>query len=56
MEADRTELNNMIGENAPLEAKLLAEYSGWAEQQGVMDWNIALPTLLDKWQLDNAEG
>ena len=56
METDRTELNNLAGKNAPLETDLLKSYSNWADKQGVMDWNIALPKLLAAWDMDNAEG
>ena len=56
MESDRTELNDLAGANRPVEADLLGQYRGWAEKAGVMDWNVALPILLDLWQMDNAEG
>jgi arylsulfatase len=56
MEADRTELNNLMGRNDPLTTRLLREYEVWAENAGVMDWNVALPKLLKIWQMDNAHG
>lgn len=56
MEVDRTELSNLAGRNAPLEASLLKQYDGWAEATGVMDWNVALPRLLKAWQIETAEG
>ncbi len=56
MEADRTELNNLMGRNDPLTQKLTREYAGWAEKSGVMDWNVALPTLLKLWQMEDAHG
>ena len=56
MDADRTELNDLAGKNAPLEAMLKREYEGWAERVGVMDWAIALPRLLKIWQMDDAHG
>jgi arylsulfatase len=56
MEADRTELNNLMGRNDPLTTRLLREYEIWAENAGVMDWNVALPKLLKIWQMDNAHG
>ncbi|WP_075997234.1 arylsulfatase [Salaquimonas pukyongi] len=56
MEKDRTELNDLAGNNQPVEADLLAQYQGWADKTGVMDWDVALPILLEAWQLDNAEG
>ncbi len=56
MDADRTELNNFAGKNAPLEKELLKQYQDWADKTGVLDWNIALPKLLDVWNLESAEG
>ena len=56
MEADRTELHNLAGRNAPLEKDLQHRYQDWAERVGVMDWDIALPKLLAAWNLDSAEG
>ena len=56
IKADRTELNDLAGGNQPVEADLLAQYRGWAEKTGVMDWDVALPILLEAWQMDNAEG
>lgn len=56
MEADRTELHNLAGQNAPLESALKQEYAAWAERVGVLDWSIALPRLLAKWQMDDAHG
>ncbi len=56
MEVDRTELNNLAGKNQPLEKDLLNQYDGWATANGVMDWNVALPRLLDAWKIGSAEG
>ncbi|MEP0944929.1 MAG: hypothetical protein ABJH20_24810, partial [Rhizobiaceae bacterium] len=56
MELDRTELTNLAGRNAPLEASLLRQYEAWAVASGVMDWHVALPRLLKAWELDSAEG
>lgn len=56
MDADRTELNDLAGTNQPVETGLLREYAGWAEKVGVMDWNIALPRLLEAWKMESAEG
>ncbi|MGI9354516.1 MAG: sulfatase-like hydrolase/transferase, partial [Rhizobiaceae bacterium] len=56
METDRTELHDLTGKNRPLEEALLKQYDSWAEANGVMDWNIALPRLLQAWELDSAEG
>ena len=56
MDADRTELNDLAGRNAPLERDLLARYRDWAEKTGVLDWEVALPRLLEAWKLESAEG
>ncbi|MEM7290370.1 MAG: arylsulfatase [Pseudomonadota bacterium] len=56
MEEDRTELNDLSGQNDPLQKALLGEYQHWSQQQGVMDWNIALPKLLEAWKIESAEG
>lgn len=56
MEADRTELNNLIGTNSKLENELTRQYLDWAAQVGVMDWKEALPKLLAAWQMETAEG
>ena len=56
MEADRTELRNLIGKKPKLEAEMVGQYLSWAAKTGVMDWDIALPKLLVAWQLETAEG
>jgi arylsulfatase len=56
MEADRTELNNLMGKNDPLTTKLTHAYDMWAKDVGVLDWNEALPKLLKIWQMDDAHG
>lgn len=56
MDVDRTELTDLAGKNAPLEADLLKRFEDWGQKQGVLDWNIALPRLLKAWQLESAEG
>jgi arylsulfatase len=56
MEADRTELNDLMGRNAPLTTSLTREYNAWADRCGVMDWNLALPKLLKLWQMEDAHG
>ncbi|MEM9148424.1 MAG: arylsulfatase [Pseudomonadota bacterium] len=56
MDADRTELSDLAGRNAPLEADLLGQYGAWAERVGVLDWEIALPRLLKAWEIDSASG
>jgi arylsulfatase A-like enzyme len=56
METDRTELNNLIGKNAPLEKELLKQYQAWADSSGVLDWQLLLPTLLKAWNMDTVDG
>jgi arylsulfatase len=56
METDRTELNNLAGRNAALEAELKRAYDGWAERVGVEDWTRILPKLLKAWDMESAEG
>jgi len=56
METDRTELNNLIGRNAPLEKELLKQYQAWADSSGVLDWQLLLPTLLKAWKMDTVDG
>ena len=56
MDADRTELNNLMSRNDSLTDKLLREYGHWEMATGVMDWNIALPKLLKLWQMEDAHG
>lgn len=56
MEADRTELNNLAGKNATLEADMIRQYQHWADSVGVMDWDVALPRLLTAWNLNSVDG
>ena len=56
MDADRTELNDLAGTNEPLETSLLNAYGEWAEISGVLEWDIALPRLLEAWNMDSVEG
>jgi arylsulfatase len=56
MDADRTELHDLAGRHAPLQAGLLSEYQDWAEKSGVLDWDLALPRLLEAWKLSSTEG
>lgn len=56
MERDRTELDDLVGGNAPLTRRLTRDYEAWAEEAGVMDWNVALPRLLRAWEMDDAHG
>jgi arylsulfatase len=56
MDADRTELNDLAGKNAPLEADLKREYAAWARRLGVLDWKVAFPRLRAAWGMDTASG
>jgi len=56
MEEDRTELYNLAGRNAPLEAKLVREYDDWASRVGVLDWHVALPKVLASWGMADIRG
>ncbi|HSO48410.1 MAG TPA: sulfatase/phosphatase domain-containing protein, partial [Rhizobiaceae bacterium] len=56
MEKDRTELNNLAGKNAPLEARLRSEYADWASRAGVEDWDRLLPRLKKLWEMEDIHG
>ena len=56
METDRTELHNLAGTHQPVETKLLRQYDAWTQANGVMDWNVALPRLLQAWKLGTVDG
>jgi arylsulfatase len=56
MDEDRTELHNIAGRHAPLERELKKRYQDWADKTGVLDWDQALPRLLEAWGLQSAEG
>jgi arylsulfatase len=56
MERDRTELHDLAGRNAPLEARLKHEYAAWAERVGVVDWAIQGPRVKKLWQMDDLHG
>lgn len=56
MNADRTELGDLAGRNAPLEARRQREYHGWAARVGVLDWSVTLPRLLGARQMGDAHG
>jgi arylsulfatase len=56
MEADRTELHDLMGRNEPLTRRLLAEYEAWAESAGVVDWGQLLPRLQAIWEMDDIHG
>ena len=50
------ERHGLAGTNAPLETDLLRQYRAWADVTGVLDWEIALPKLLEAWKMDSPEG
>ena len=56
MEADRTELRNIVQGNADIVHGLQRQYDQWATTSGVLDWDIALPKLLAAWNLSSADG
>ena len=56
MEADRTELHDLAGKNAPLEAELKKAYGAWAEAAGVLDWSVVLPRLQAAWDIEDIHG
>ncbi|MEP4036405.1 arylsulfatase [Pseudophaeobacter sp.] len=56
MEADRTELNNIIKGDEARARDMIRQYEDWAAKSGVMDWNIALPKLLKAWGMETHEG
>ncbi len=56
MEADRTELHNLIhGDEARAKA-MIRQYENWAEKSGVMAWDQALPLLLQAWGMESVDG
>ncbi|SPJ26572.1 arylsulfatase [Falsiruegeria mediterranea] len=56
MEADRTELHNLIHGEADRAKAMRRSYQNWADMAGVMDWDVALPKLLKAWNMDSADG
>ena len=56
MDEDRTEINNIAKRNAPLERDLLKRHEDRAAKTGVLDWNVALPRLMQAWKLESAQG
>ncbi len=56
MEADRTELNNIVHGNTGRARALTSQYHDWADKAGVMDWEAALPKLLAEWNLSSTDG
>ena len=49
----RTDLR---GKDPRHEQDMVKRYQSWAEATGVLDWSIALPRLLEAWQIETAEG
>ena len=56
MQVDRTELDNLVGKDEPRVAELIREYESWADAAGVLDWDVALPRLLDAWKMEDIHG
>ena len=56
MDVDRTELNDLAGQNRPLVRELRKAYRDWADKTGVLEWDLALPKLLAAWKMESAEG
>jgi arylsulfatase A-like enzyme len=56
MEADRTELHDLIHGEEDRARRMIRQYQDWADKAGVMDWDIALPKLLAAWGMDSADG
>jgi arylsulfatase A-like enzyme len=56
MDADRTELCNLIDKDTKRAADLAAQYYLWAQQVCVMDWDEALPRLLAAWKMGSVNG
>ncbi len=56
IEADRTELSDLAGQNAPLERELQGQWQAWADQAGVLDWSVVFPKLLAAWGLQSVDG
>ena len=53
MHEDRTELHNLAGTNAPLEADLADRYDDWAESVGVRDWTELEPIVQEAWGMED---
>ena len=56
IEADRTELVDLAGRHAKVEADLIKRYEDWAKRAGVMSWDEALPKLVRAWGLGSVDG
>jgi arylsulfatase len=56
METDRTELHDLSKGNETRLKVMAAEYEAWANEVGVVDWNILKPRLLKAWQMKDTEG
>jgi arylsulfatase A-like enzyme len=56
MDADRTELHDLAGQNTPLEGRLKRAYDDWADKAGVIGWDRLQPLLLQAWGLKTTEG
>lgn len=56
MEADRTELHNLIHGDGPRARDMRRQFDDWAQKTGVLPWNVALPRLLTAWNLESVDG
>lgn len=56
LERDRTELRDLAPRNRRLAARLARDYQQWADQVGVVDWNVQLPKLQEAWGMKDIKG
>jgi hypothetical protein len=35
---------------------MVEQYTDWASKTGVLNWDVALPKLLDAWKLESTDG
>jgi arylsulfatase A-like enzyme len=56
MEEDRTELNDLAPRNAAVVRRMDRDFTSWADNAGVMDWNLLVPRLLQAWQMGDVSG
>ena len=56
MEADRTELRNIVRGEAQRARELTRQYEDWAAKTGVLPWEELLPRLLAAWEIGSESG
>ncbi len=56
METDRTELRDLAALDPERVTAMARDHAAWAETQGVLDWDIALPRVLSAWGMATADG